>query len=105
MAAPRIGRVDRVSRVIGLVVIFPRLGDAGPKEDATGTVSKAEPATTQDGTPAHPYADAAQCPTSTDLIIWPSGQSVPSLPPEISVCFVDGQSFNDTGSGVQIRKR
>lgn len=90
---------------IGLVVIFPRLGDAGPKEDATGTVSKAEPATKQDGTPAHPYADASQCPTSTDLIIWPSGQSVPSLPPEISVCFVGGQSFNDTGSGVQIRKR
>ena len=37
--------------VIGLVVIFPRLGDAGPKDDATGTVSKTEPATKQDGTP------------------------------------------------------
>ncbi len=33
---------------------------SGPKDDITGTVSKAEPPTTQDGTPTHPYADANQ---------------------------------------------
>ena len=91
--------------VIGLVAIFPRLSNGGSKNDTTGTVSKAEPATKPDGTPAHPYADASQCPSSTDLIIWPSGRSIPSLPPGISVCFVGGQSFNDSGSDVQIRQR
>jgi hypothetical protein len=91
--------------VIGLVAILPRLSNSGPKDDATGTVSKAEPAGRPDGTPAHPYADASQCPSSTDLIIWPSGRSIPSLPPGISVCFVGGQSFNDSSSDVQIRAR
>jgi hypothetical protein len=51
-----------------------------------------------------PYADASQCPSNTDLIIWPSGRSVPSLPPGISVCFV-GQPFNDSGPYVQVRQR
>jgi hypothetical protein len=75
------------------------------QDDTTGTVSKAEPPIKQDGSPAHPYADASQCPSNTDLIIWPSGRSVPSLPPGISVCFVGGQSFNDSGSDVQVRQR
>jgi hypothetical protein len=39
------------------------------------------------------------------VIIWPSGSSIPSLPPGISVCFVGGQSFNDSGSDVQVRQR
>ena len=91
--------------VICFAAIFPRTSIAGPKDDTTGTVSKAEPTTKQDGTPAHPFADASQCPSSTDLIIWPSGRSVPSLPPGISVCFVGDQSFNDSGSDVQIRQR
>src|SRR6516225_2321902 len=69
------------------------------QDDTTGTVSKTEPAVTQDGTPAHPYADASQCPSNTDLIIWPSGRSVPSLPPGISVCFVGDQSFKDGDFG------
>lgn len=32
-------------------------------------------------------------------------RSVPSLPPGISVCFVGGQSFNDSGPDVQVRQR
>jgi|ERR1700751_37163 uncharacterized Zn-binding protein involved in type VI secretion len=90
---------------IGLGAVFPQPASSGSKDDATGTVSKAEPPIKQDGSPAHPYADASQCPSNTDLIIWPSGRSVPTLPPGISVCFVGGQSFNDSGSDVQVRQR
>ena len=57
----------------------------------------------QDGTPAHPYADASQCPSNTDLIIWPSGRAVPSLPPGIAVCFVGDQSFKNGDSDVKVR--
>jgi hypothetical protein len=93
---------------LAIVVIFlaatpPRPASSGSKDDATGTLSKAEPPITQDGTPLHPYADASQCPSNADLIIWPSGRSVPSLPPGISVCFVGDQSFNYDDSGVQVR--
>jgi hypothetical protein len=91
--------------VIGAAAILPRPASSGPKDDTTGTVSKAEPAIKQDGTPAHPYTDASQCPSSTDLIIWPNGRSVPSLPPGISVCFVGSQSFNDSASDVRVRQR
>jgi uncharacterized Zn-binding protein involved in type VI secretion len=90
---------------IGLGAVFPQPASSGSKDDTTGTVSKAEPPIKQEGSPAHPYADASQCPSNTDLIIWPSGSSVPSLPPGISVCFVGGQSFNDSGPGVQVRQR
>jgi len=90
---------------IGLGAVFPQPASSGSKDDATGTVSKAEPPIKQDGSPAHRYADASQCPSNTDLIIWPSGRSVPTLPPGISVCFVGGQSFNDSGSDVQVRQR
>jgi uncharacterized Zn-binding protein involved in type VI secretion len=79
--------------------------NSGSKDDATGTLSKAEPPVTQDGTPSHPFADASQCPSNADLIIWPSGRSVPNLPPGISVCFVGDQSFNYDDSGVQVRQR
>jgi uncharacterized Zn-binding protein involved in type VI secretion len=80
-------------------------GQAGPKDDMTGTVSKAEPPIKQDGTPAHPFADASQCPSSTDLIIWPRDRAIPSVPPGISVCFVGTQSFNNSGPAVQVRQR
>ena len=90
---------------IGLGAVFSQPASSGSKDDATGTVSKAEPPIKQDGSPAHPYADASQCPSNTDLIIWPSGRSVPTLPPSISVCFVGGQSFNDSGSDVKVRQR
>jgi hypothetical protein len=104
----RVGRASIVVLavlVIGAAAIFPRSASSGPKDDATGTVSRAEPAIKQDGTPAHPFADASQCPSSTDLIIWPNGRSVPSLPPGISVCFVGNQSFNDSTSDVRVRRR
>jgi len=91
--------------VVALGAILPRPASSGSKDDRTGTVSKAEPPIKQDGTPAHPYADASQCPSNTDLIIWPSGRSVPKLPPSISVCFVGNQSFKDGDSGVQVRQR
>ena len=90
---------------IGVAVMAVRPASSGSADDTTGTVSKAEPALKQDGTPAHPFADASQCPSSTDLIIWPSGRAVPTLPPEISVCFVGEQSLNDSDSNVQVRPR
>jgi hypothetical protein len=42
----------------------------------------------QDGTPAHPYAEASQCPLNTDLVFWPNSHSIPSTPSSILVCFV-----------------
>jgi uncharacterized Zn-binding protein involved in type VI secretion len=77
----------------------------GPKDDITGTVSQAEPTTTQDGTPAHPYADANQCPPRTDLVFWPSGRSVPTIPPGFSVCFVGSQPFEASGPDLEVRGR
>jgi hypothetical protein len=58
----------------------PKSGTAGP-----GSIAEL---IKQDGTPAHPYADATQCPLSADLVFWPNGRSIPSMPPTISVCFV-----------------
>jgi hypothetical protein len=47
----------------------------------------------QDGTPAHPYADANQCPPNTDIVILPEEwRSIPSIPKEFAVCFVEGLS-------------
>jgi hypothetical protein len=63
----------------------------------TGTVSLTEPLARQDGTPVHPYTDASQCPPSTDIVIWPEGwRSIPNIPREFAVCFVGGQSKNNT---------
>ena len=58
-----------------------------PTGGTAGTGSIAE-LIKQDGTPAHPYADASQCPISTDLVFWPNSRSIPSMPSGISVCFV-----------------
>jgi hypothetical protein len=58
-----------------------------PTGGNTGTASIVE-RIKQDGTPAHPYADASQCPLSTDLVFWPNGRSIPIMPPSISVCVV-----------------
>jgi uncharacterized Zn-binding protein involved in type VI secretion len=103
---PRRGLVAALTIVvIGLAATLPQPASSGSQNDTTGTISKAEPAVTQDGTPAHPYADASQCPSNTDLIIWPSGRSVPSMPAGISVCFVGDQSFKDGNSGVQVHQR
>jgi hypothetical protein len=89
--------------VIGLAfVALSQPASSGSKDDTTGTVSKTEPPIMQDGTPAHPYADASQCPSNTDLIIWPSGRAVPSVPPASR--FVSSAiSLKNGDSGVQVR--
>jgi hypothetical protein len=75
-----------------------------PINDITGTVSKAEPSIEQDGTPAHPYADVSQCPTTTDVIFWPrNDRPIPNMPPGLSVCFVGTQSFTNAGSDLTVR--
>ena len=78
---------------------------SGLKDDITGMISKAEPPNTHDGTPAHPYADANQCPPRTDLVFWPSGRSVPTIPTGFSVCFVGNQPFEAGGSDLEVRGR
>lgn len=91
--------------IVGLAAIVARPGVAGPKADTTGTISKAEPTIKQNGTAAHPYTDASQCPSSTDVVIWPNGRAIPRLPRGIAVCFVGEQSFNTSGPAPQARKR
>jgi hypothetical protein len=78
---------------------------SAPKGDITGTVSKAEPPIKRDGTSAHPYADASQCPPSTNLIFWPNGRSIPSIPRAVSVCFVGDESLNKGGPNLEVRDR
>ena len=91
--------------VVGSAVIAMAQANA-PEDDITATVSKAEPPTKRDGTRAHPYADASQCPPSTDLVIWPKeGRSIPGIPPSISVCFVGDRSSANGGSDVEVRDR
>ncbi len=75
----------------------------GPKDDVTGKVSQIEPPIVPDGTAAHPYADANQCPPRTDLVFWPSGRSVPTIPPGLSVCFVGDQPFETSGRDLEVR--
>jgi len=91
---------------IGITVVAVRQTSAG-NDDITGTVSKAEPSTKQDGTPTRPYADARQCPPSTDMIFWPKeGRSIPSIPRGISVCFVgDRSSGNGSPADDEVRDR
>jgi uncharacterized Zn-binding protein involved in type VI secretion len=96
--------------IVGLAAIVARPSVAGPKaggskDDTTGTISKAEPTIKQNGTAAHPYTDASQCPSSTDVVIWPNGRAIPRLPRGIAVCFVGEQSFNTGGPAPQVRKR
>ena len=86
------------------VIAVPQTSSAN--DEITGTVSQTEPTINEDGTPAHPYADASGCPAKTDIIIWPSGRSVPSIPPSISVCFVGNQPVEISGATpVQMRDR
>jgi hypothetical protein len=82
----RDGVLLSIFAVIALAgVVVGHLND--PTSGTAGTGSIAE-LIKQDGTPAHPYADASQCPLSTDLVFWPNSRSIPSMPPTISVCFV-----------------
>jgi hypothetical protein len=81
----------------GVTIILIGSITAVRADDIAGTVAKAEPPTKQeDGTLAHPYADANQCPPKTDIIIWPKEwRSDPSFPREFAVCYVMGQSKNN----------
>jgi hypothetical protein len=58
----------------------------------TVPISQTEPSARPDGTAAHPYPDANQCPANSDLVFWPSGGPAPSFPASISVCFVESQN-------------
>jgi hypothetical protein len=79
---------------------------SGTQAEITGTISQTEPPVRPDGTAAHPYSDASQCPTHTDLVFWPSGRLVPSFPASISVCFVGNESFENGGPDrVEVRGR
>jgi hypothetical protein len=80
--------------VVALITIW-RITDT--QAQITGTISQTEPPVRPDGTAAHPYSDASQCPDRTDLVFWPTGRSVPSFPASISVCFVGSQSFENSG--------
>jgi hypothetical protein len=76
------------------------------KNDVTGTVSKAVPPLKQDGTSTHPYADASQCSSKTDLVFWlRNDRAIPSILPGISVCFVGDKSSNDSGPSLEVRDR
>src|SRR3974390_1390602 len=78
--------------LIGIAIVTVRA------DDVTAPVAKAEPPTKQDGTLAHPYADASQCPPSTDIVIWPEEwRSTPNFPRVVSVCFVGGQPKRNAG--------
>jgi hypothetical protein len=57
----------------------------GPEKDITGTVSKTEPTTQQDGTAGHPYADASHCPSKVGIIFWSKNdQPIPTMLNECS---------------------
>lgn len=99
----------RWARVLSFTIFAIGLAGTTVRElrggEITGTVSKAEPPNRQEGTPMHPFANANQCPSSTDVVVWPKdGRPLPSLPPGISVCFVGTQSFNNNG-GLDLGKR
>jgi hypothetical protein len=92
----KLTRRDWVLLSICAVIICAVIAVAGvvvgyinnPTNGTAGTDSIVE-RIKQDGTLAHPYADASQCPPSTDIVIWPEKwHSIPSVPPNISVCFV-----------------
>jgi hypothetical protein len=114
MQTSRKNRWERVSRewflLISLAVaagaVFTIWRINGTQAEITGTISQTEPPVRPDGTAAHPYSDASQCPTHTDLVFWPSGRSVPSFPASISVCFVGNESFENIGPvRVEVRER
>lgn len=101
---PKRGRLSWAASLttvlIGVAVVAVRA------DDITGTVAKAEPPNKQDGTLVHPYAEANQCPTSTDIVIWPEEwHSIPNIPRVFSVCFVRGQPKNNNGGGLELRGR
>ena len=91
-----------------LTIVLIGVGIVAVKaDDIPGTIAKVEPPSKQDGSLAQPYADANQCPPSTDIVIWPEEwRSIPNIPREFSVCFVGGQSKNNNiGPDSEVRER
>jgi hypothetical protein len=79
-----------------VAVVVMTIYRIGGSQAQISAISQTEPLVRQDGTAAHPYSDASQCPPSTDIIIWPEEwRSIPSIPREFSVCFVSGQPRNN----------
>ncbi|MFZ0237600.1 MAG: hypothetical protein WAL37_09570 [Xanthobacteraceae bacterium] len=70
---------------------------------AETAISQTGPPASPDGSAAHPYPDASQCPANNDLVFWPSGGLAPSFPASISVCFVESQ--NSGPDRVEVRDR
>jgi hypothetical protein len=99
--------IYRLSWVAPLTIVLIGIAVAALRaDDISGAVSKAEALSGQDGTLAHPYADANQCPPSTDIVIWPEEwQSIPNFPRVFSVCFVGGQPKKSNGGGLELRGR
>jgi hypothetical protein len=92
-----VSRSKLITFVTTVVAVMAILQVSSGQAQITGTVSQSEPPGKQDGTPAHPFSNASQCPTRTDLVFWPSGRSVPTIPPSISVCFVGNEPFENSG--------
>ena len=99
--------IYRLSWVAPLTIVLIGIAVAALRaDDISGAVSKVEALSGQDGTLAHPYADANQCPLSTDIVIWPEEwQSIPNFPRVFSVCFVGGQPKKNNGGGLELRGR
>jgi hypothetical protein len=92
-----------VAVALGVIAMW-RIG--ATQAQITGTISQTEPPVRPDGTAAHPYAEATECPAHTDLVFWPSGRSVPSFPTSLSVCFVGNEPFENSGPDrVEVRDR
>ena len=92
-----------IAVAVDLVAIWPI---SGAQAQITGTISQTEPPVRADGSAAHPYAVATECPAHTDLVFWPSGRSVPNFPASISVCFVGNEPFENSGPDrVEVRDR
>ena len=97
----------RLSLAASLTIILSGVAILGVRaNDVTRTVLKAEPLGKTDGTAAHPYPDATQCPPNTDIVIWPEEwQAIPNVPSVFSVCFVGGQPNHKNGGGLETRGR
>jgi hypothetical protein len=68
--------------VIGIAAIAIKQTNR-PQGDVTGTVSQTEPPAKHDGTAAHPYPDASQCPPEP---IWFFGQAVARSRASLRAC-------------------
>jgi|SRR5262249_53775900 len=99
--------IYRLSWVASLTIVLIGIAIFAVGADHT-TVAVAEigAPSKPDGTAVHPYADVNQCPPNTDIVIYPEEwRSIPDIPRVFSVCFVGGQSKNNSGGGLEVRGR